>query len=413
MPQATLLEFANKTTNPIMQGLALSVVTTDALAALIPMKVEGGQAMVYLREGDPPNTEFIPDSGTMGTATSATTDRVTVPFRRIASDVDVDSLAADLSKGAEVGYQIGRKVKSTWQLITDTMVNGAWETSYVLSSVANPFNAVDGISVAPWMDSNRYGPGSLKYVHSTTSWSFRAPGDVDYGNAVVAAADGVFTLYSTNKSKYIQVTLDVSDATQDGEAHIRFASTTNQFDGMKKLVAPSMIQTANGTDGDDFSFVKLDNLIDALKVRDNRAFIMNGKLINKYLALHRALGGTTPDHLKLPGYSGEVMTYRGIPLLTCDHVLSNEAKGSSSTLSSIYLASLSSDEGLFLGVPDANASSGPGEGDPRRATVLGWRITDIGERETVAHKRTRVAWYGALGLRSALALAQASGIKTA
>lgn len=413
----TLLEAAKRSTNKVFQGLALSVVTTDELAARIPLRGFDGLAMTYRREGAPPTSAWVPDDGTLPSPSVGTDDLVNVPIRSLGSDIDVISLADDLSAGADTSAQIPRKAKATWMLCQQAIATGGNTTSHTIGSVADPFAAigaagVGGIEYGPWLDSNRFGPGEIKYTHSGTLWQFRAPGDPTFGDAVAAASDGVYVLKSSNPNKYIVVTIDVSDATANGRTSIEFASSTNDFDGMNRLVARDMVVSSTGASGDAFSFVMLDQLMSMEKVRTNRCFIMNSLLTRKYLSLARSTN-FGPDHMNLPGYSGPVLSYRGVAILENDFITSAEAKGSATTLSSVYLASLDANDGLFLGVPARGGQILEVQADPRNTVVAGWRIESIGALEGSAKRRTRVQWHGALGLGSSKALARASEIITA
>lgn len=413
----TLLEAAKRTQNKLFQGIAVSIVTTNEMAAALPFKTFPGQAITYLREGTAPSTGFIADTGVMGAASTGTNDLVSVPVRRIASDLDVDSLADDLSQGSETGVQVAKKAKKTWDTVLDRVANGGNTTSHTLGSVANPFAAigaagVGGITYGPWLDSGRFGPGELKYTHAGQGWQFRAPGDPDFGDVVPATTNGSYTLRSFNKSKYLIVALTVASATANGRTFIEFASSNAEFDGLNRIISPSQVVASAGATGDAFSFTVLDNLMRMEKVRTNRAFMMNGEMILKFMAAQRGLGGSNPEHVRLPGYSGPTLAYRGIPVLENSHIPSNESKGGVLTLSSVYLASLDVDNGLFMGVPGTGQQALDVEGDPRNAVVMGFRIESLGALEAVAHRRTRVQWYGALGLRSDLALVRAKEIQT-
>lgn len=423
MAALTLPEALKRTRNVAMGAVLKSIVTTDELANVIPVLGVDGTSVPVPREGTLPATEFIGDDGAATEESTGTDDIVHIPVRRIVGNMDVDALADDLTgptPGSQRGVQIVKKAKATWRKVTDKLVNGAQVTGHALGQSTNPFNAIDAIDYGPWLDSSRRGPGSIKYTHATTSWQFRAPGDVDYGPAVsTGAVDGNYTLKSWNESYFIVVTLDVSDAAQDGETHIRFTSTSKEFDGMKEMCHPSMLIDPTGADGDDYSFKILDRMISNEKVRVNRAFIMNAKLVEAHYAALRALGGADPQMMELAAYSmpgsptgfGKVPTYRGIPLLTDDFIESTETVGATTTCASIYLASLDADEGLFLGA--AGGSSFNAEGDPRSRVVMGWRIVDLGERDEKDHRRTRVKFYGTPGLKSKLALVRRRGIKTA
>lgn len=412
----TLPEAMKRTRSMLFKGMAKAIVTTDELAAVLPMSPVNSVHDSYRREGTLPGTEFIGDDGVATEESTGTDDNVTVPLRRIVGNLDVDAFADDLTgnaPGEQRGVHVAKKTKATWRLMKDKFVNGSHVSSHTLVQATDPFSAITGIDYGPWLDSSRYGPAEIQYVHASTSWAFRGPGDVDFGAPVAAAADGSFTLYSWNRSKYITVTLDVSLATANGRTTITFASTSKEFDGLKEIIGPGMTIDPVGANGDDFDLSMLDKLITNEKVRVNQAFFMNGALIEKFYAAYRALGGTTPQHVQLPGYGTPVPTYRGIPLLQNDNVLNDETVGTMTNGSSIWLASLDSDEGLSLAVANQGGTTLAVDADPRTQIVMGFRIVDLGERDELDARRIRVKHYSAPRLKSTLALTRRRGVKTA
>jgi hypothetical protein len=412
----TLPEAMKRATNPVQVGLAKAIVTMDELAAVLPLMPVGSVHVSYRREGALPGTAWIPDSGITTEESAGSDDNVIVPLRRVVGNVDVDAFADDLtgnSRGEQQAARLSAKIKGTWREVMGKFINGANVTSHALVSSAAPFTAVDAVDYGPWLDSNRYGPAELQYTHTGTLWAFRAPGDVTFGEPVIALADGTFTLYSWNKSKWVTLTLDVSDAVADGRTVITFASASNEFDGIKELIGPGMTIDPTGTDGDVFDLAMMDKLITLEKIRTNRAFIANGSIVEKFYAAYRALGGTTPQTLQLQGYGSPVPTYRGIPILQNDNVLANETVGTTSTCSSIYLASLDEAQGLCLAVANEGGATVTPDADPRTRPVMGFRIESLGPLEGKDARRTRVKFYGAPVLRSTLALARRRGIKTA
>jgi hypothetical protein len=414
MAALTLPEALKRTRSPAMGMIAKAISTTDAFGAVVPFKLIDGTAERVDREGTLPDTAFIADDGSTGLASSTGTDDVThVPVRRIVSDLDVDALADDLtgpSPGSQRGRQVQKKVKATWRKIKDKLVNGAHVTSHTLGLATNPFNAIDAIDYGPWLDSSRFGPGAIKYTHTGTLWQFRAPGDVDYGTAVECAADGTFTLRSWNESKFIIVTLDVSDATQNGETSITFSSTSREFDGLIEMCDPGQLIEPVAANGDDFALNLLDKMMRYEKVKTNRAFIMHTALEEQFYSKMRALGGADIRTMAIPGYGSEVPVYRGIPILGNDNIGLDETVGTTTDATSIYLASLDTDEGLYLAA--AGGANFDADGDPRSRVVMGFRIVDLGDLEAADHRRTRVKWYGTPVLRSKLALVRKSGVKS-
>lgn len=418
LPEA--LKRAAQGGNAMLAGIAQAIVTTDELANVLPLQPVSEVNISYRREGSLPSTAWLPDSGVSSEESAGTDDNVVVPVRRIVGNVDVDALADALTgnaPGEQRSARLVAKIKATWREAMLKLVNGGWATSYTVSpavgstaALALGTTGLDGISTfGPGLDSNRFGAGTIKYTHAGTLWQFRAPGDVTFGDAVAAATDDSYTLYSWNKSRYIVVTLDVSDAAANHEFNVYFASSNNEFDGMKSLLGPGMTVDPVGGNGDAFDFGMLDHLMSLEKVRQNRAFIMNSALVEKFYAANRALGGTQPTTIQLPNYGQPVPTYRGVPLITNDNCLSDETVGTG-TCSSIYLASLTATEGLALGVANAGGQTVSPQADPRTRPVLGFQIEDLGSLEGKDAKRTRVKLYCAPILRSSLALVRRRGI---
>lgn len=406
----TLPQALESMKNPMMAGVAKAVITIDQMASVLPIEAVSGMGMNIEREGIlPVGGAFIDDLGVTAEESVGRDDYAHVPFRRIVGNMDIDNLANDMSDGAHAAKQLLKKVKATWRQVQLTNITGNRVTSHTLSpATANPFNALASAVYGPWLDSSRRGAGQLKYVNSTTSWYFRAPGDVAYGDPVVAAGNGTYTLKSFNQSKWIRFTITVATATADGETAITFASTTNAYEGMDRILNPSQLIDVVGGNGDAFDISMLDAMLDMEKVRSNRAFIMTGKLLNKYYAAQRALGGTQPPTIQLAGYGQAVPTYQGVPILVNDFI-PDETVGSG-TCSSMYLASLDASEGLFMGAASYGGEARVVDTDPRQRPVLGFRIENLGPLEGKDHNRTRVKFVGALGLRSELALVRKRGV---
>lgn len=95
-----------------------------------------------------------------------------------------------------------------------------------------------------------------------------------------------------------------------------------EFDGLLKLVTD--VGSPQWMDGGDaaLTFAMLDQLIDAVKVGMNRAFVMNSRTLRSYAALQRALGGTLPETVSIGGRV--FTTYRGFPILKNDWLYTNQ-----------------------------------------------------------------------------------------
>lgn len=415
-----LFEAAKRSRNPLAAGLMKGVVTEDQFFAVLPMVPRAGDSFSYTREKTLPTVAWVAADGSDSVSEShADFDQVVVPKRRIASNVDVDNFAEEnqTENGRPSALQILQKFKAAGRELADKLINGKSGSSHALVQSTNPFNAIDAVVAGPHLDSDRFGPGEIKYTHTGTLWQFRAPGDRTFGPAVAAASDGDYTLKSDNPSKYVVVTLDVSDASQDGRTSITF-TLSKEPDGLKVLCAPSQKITPAGANGDDIQFETLDKLKDTVKRRGDLVFIANSAAIRKIKALYRNLGGTAPnDVVNVPSFARDgsptetpILAYDGIPIFKNDNIKSDETVGGSgATLTSIYCVSLAFDEGLWAGC--MGGATFDVETDPRKRNVMGFRLTEIGELETKDARRWRLAWYGAFALGSDLALARASGLK--
>lgn len=417
----TLYEGAKISRNPLQKGVMLGIATTNQLMSLLPFVPTPGTALTYNRELALPTAEFVSPTHTSLTESAATFAEQVQPFREIATDVDTYNTVVnqDDPNGDPSMIQLAQKLKATGRLLASKAITGSHVTSFTVSNAAlTPGLAVDAAVPGPGTLTNG-APGSLKYTHTGTFWQYRAPGDRTYGAQVAAASDASYTLVSDN-GQYVVVTLDVSDATADGECQIYYATSNNEPDGLNKLIPSGQLVSSTGANGDALAFTTMDQLLyEKVKVKNNLAFLMPGALIRKFRALVRtAAGGSTPEMLAIPamGMDGRigfqnVPQYDGVPILQVDDIPSTEAKGSATTLSSIYLVDLSPGEGFYAGCQQSQ----PLEValDPYRTRVLGLRLYDLGQLEDKSARRRRVTWFGAFGLGSELAAARASELITA
>lgn len=418
----TLYEAAKISQNRLVKGVMLGVATTNQLMSVFPWVPQIGSALTYSREKALPTAEFVAPDHTSLTESSATFAQQVQPFRVIDTDVDTYNTTVNQSdpNGDPADVQLAQKLKAAGRLIQSKMITGSHVTGFVASNATvTPGLAVDAAVPGPGHNSNSE-PGSLKYTHTGTFWQYRAPGDRTYGAQVAIAADGSATLYSDN-GMYLTVTIDVSDATADGECLIRYTSSNNEPDGLQKLIPDSqVVASASGdANGSALSFETLDKLIyEKVKTNNNRVFLMNGSLIRKFRALVRSsAGGTTPEQIAIPmlGMDGRlgqqlVPQYDGIPVLQVDDIPSTESKGSASTLSSVYLVDMMPELGFWGGCQQSQPIEV--DLDPYRTRVMGFKLYDVGQLEDKAANRKRVEWYGAFGLGSELAAARAKELVT-
>ncbi len=415
----TFPETLKRGQNPMLGLVAKTIAVSDALGAVIPIEPVAGTSIKVPREGAQPSTTFIPDSGATSEESTAGDDVPEVQFRRIVGNMDIDNLAREVggTHSGNLEFQTAAKAKATWQKIKEKLITGSRVTSHTLGAGAPASSgAISAIDYGPYLDSTRRGPGAIRYTHAGTQWQFRAPGDLAFGDPVTVASNGTVTLRSYNRSFYITVTIVAATAVANFETSIYFTSSNDEFDGLYEQIDPArLIDPVAGT-GDNFSLRLLDKLITNQKVEANRYFMMDSIMLENYYAEMRALGGTDPRTVQLPGYGvtglGEVPTYRGIPILVNDN-MPLETVGGNTDCSSLVLVSLSFEEGLFLAAASSGGEAGvlTPDADPRTRPVLGFRISDIRDLEDKDAMRRRVRWAGAAVLRSTLACARKRGVR--
>ena len=179
------------------------------------------------------------------------------------------------------------------------------------------------------------------------------------------------------------------------------AVSAKQFDGLMKLINTASASSqviAMGSSGAALTLDKLDELIDAVKGGKPDLLLMSRRTRRKINALVRAAGGmmdTSRDQ-----WGNFVQLWDGIPLGVNDwikdtHVVAGgvETAVTGGTSSSVYALQLG--EGALCGL------SGPGF----------IQVENVGSLETKDASRTRVKWYCALALFSAVKAAALIGVQ--
>lgn len=408
----TLYEAMEASQNPYQAEMLKQIATSDNMFAIVPWIPKMGEGFPIEREVSTGSFASITPGGTVLESTGKT-EKVTISNREFAADFFVPNFAQAMmsDRVSPLERQTMMKLKAAGRTLAGKMITGG----SISSATVDAFDTgayVDALVAASPFIRDREGPGELKYTHSGTALQFRAPGDQDFGDAVTASADGNYTLTSQDPSKWITVTLDVSDATLNQTKRIVFTAS-GEFDGLQNQVTSGQTRSATGTDGDALSFPILEELVDAVKNRSGQlAFVMHSKVRRKYNALVRGTGGTDPGFI-IEGPLGKILlpSFAGIPILTNDNVPTTESKGSSgSTLSSVYLANFGDGEGVYMGAFGNGRQDV--QADPRDASVLGFQIFELGQKAGESKVGRRLCWFGGMACGSDLSLARAKNIIT-
>lgn len=155
-----------------------------------------------------------------------------------------------------------------------------------------------------------------------------------------------------------------------------------------------------GTNGDQLSFLVMDELIDIVKDKNGIVdyFMMNSREIRAFFVLLRAQGGATiQETVTLPS-GATVPGYRGVPIFRNDNIPLDETVGSNDTSAHIFAGTLD-DGSNQVGISGLTAV---GES--------GIRVSEIGEHQSKDESITRVKFYCGFALFSELGVAAATGI---
>lgn len=177
--------------------------------------------------------------------------------------------------------------------------------------------------------------------------------------------------------------------------------TGNAFEGLLSLLPTGQL-VDSGTNGANFSFELLDELIDKVKDKDGAAdFIMlPARTLRKYYALLRGLGGASiGDVITLPS-GRQIPAYRGIPLFRNDWIPTNQTKGTAAGICTTIFAGTFDDGSGTHGIAGLTAMD-----------AAGVRVEEVGVSETKDESITRVKMYSGMALFSELGLAAVDGIK--
>lgn len=407
----SLFDAMRSSQNPYLTGVMRQIATSDEMFSMLPFEPINGESFSFERELSLGSFGAIAPGGSI-TESTAKTQRVAIANREFAADMYVPNYAQEgmADHVSPVEQQTMMKLKKAGMELAAKCISGGSISAIVSGGpAATPY--VDAlVAYSPFIrDSGRQLGAAIRYTNTGTFAAFRASDDTEFGANVAAAADGNYTLYSRDTSKWITVTLDVSDLAADQTIPVSFTSA-DEFDGLAKQVAPGQIYDETPTTGAALSFGTLETLRDSVKNRGGKlVFVMNAALRRKYNALVRATNGAGPATVELSGM--QFPSFDGIPILRNDNIPSTESGTSSgTTLSSVYLGNFGFEDGIFMA-----AFGGPRydvQGDPRNTSVLGFRIKDIGQIEGSSKMGRRLMWFGGLGVKSDLALARAQRIVT-
>lgn len=215
-------------------------------------------------------------------------------------------------------------------------------------------------------------------------------GDVDIDNFLDETMD------DTNDQTAVQIAAKAKGMARKFQRTLAIgnsATSPKEFDGLATLTDASQVLTA-GANGAALTFEMLDGLLRAVPLGAD-ALVMRGGTHDAILAMLRNLGGTTPDHVTLPGDGVEVPAYRRVPIIVNDFLPGTEDIGTATDTCSIYAVRFNEADGLH------GIFGGP---------AAGMRVQPIGTLQNKDAERYRLKWYVGTALKSTRSLARLKGV---
>lgn len=294
------------------------------------------------------------------------------------------------------------------KLTQDDLVAGVIENIITVNQMYEmvPFRPIEGNSLA-YNRENVLGDTQFLGVGGTIT--AKAPATFTKVNSDLTTIIGdaeVNGLIQATRSNYTnqeaaQVASKAKSAgRQFAQAMVDGDGTGDSFEGIIAL-CPASQTLATGVNGEDLSFERMDELLDAVVAKDGQVdFLMfHSRTVRRYKTLVRGLGGVTADDVyELPS-GKQIIAYSGVPIFRNDYVPTDETRGTGVNLSSIFAGCWDdgSDKVGLTGITAANAS--------------GLVVEDVGIHQTRDETITRVKWYVGMALFSEKAIAMAPGIK--
>jgi len=170
------------------------------------------------------------------------------------------------------------------------------------------------------------------------------------------------------------------------------ATTTNQFDGVKKYIGTGSQRLVAGATGAALTLDMLDQLIDAVKPGKPDVLVVSRRTRRKLKALWRASG---IGYETMDAFGQQALAYDGIPVLVDDNLPDTEGNETGITgtnLSSVYALQFGMKRGV-IGLTNG-----------------GLQVEEVGALESKNAHRYRIRWYCALAVTRAPGVARLAGV---
>lgn len=424
MPGMTLSQARQRTTYPVGRLILQTITVTDEFWSVAKFEsANSANSHTYNRRQGEVKANWVKPGQLIQKFDTVETAPVTVQLAQAVNKFGMPSYVQDNMNDPfdQATVQIVQALSDLGRDVALTGIQGI-RTDVCQIQVGGGVTAANingNIVPGPYHNHEIYGPGSLKFDLATSSYSYRAPGDQEYGVPVVVAANaGPYTVAS--KSAHMYLTFSTAGLpAADAHTNVLFSSTTNQPDGLINLVDPSMlVAPTDAVNGDPISFGMIDRLISKMgKFWNPRecAIVMHSNLFNALLERGRLGGGVTFKEITME--SGVTLqSYRGAPVIQSDYMPTAFLNGKPSH--HLFVANMNPEVG-FCGV-SAGSMTGQGldgymlmQGSEQRfsgGAVAGWKVKALGPAREFDGEESMVTWTGAFCVKARQSVSARYGV---
>ncbi len=415
MAELSLAQIRGATRDPAVAMIADTLLVNDQFLGNLPM-IDAGESGLYsyTRKIADPAVAFVAADGAMSSDASYIEVNIVGQCRRLYTQQGVDRQNAGQAGGLAMakakraassigafGRSIGQKLLTGGQALSGTIVSSGM-------TVANGFSIT---AVGPNVITSR-GSWEIKYVHTGTFVSVRAPGDLDFGPAVAIGTNTTANVFSYDRDRYVTVAHGSQALSANDAGIITFSGGTNEFDGFFTLIAGQTSRViyagSAATNGANLALTDLDTLIESVKgaARPDKRLVMGTRTWVSFQALARTAAAGN-QFAQIAGQ--QLPSYNGVPILVTDYMPITQTRGSASTCSSVICATFGEDEGLvgYFGKEPTGA-------EPNAAVYtegpMGLTVWDLGMGATAHNSTLRTVGHVSLGLVNTVKVGVLQGV---
>lgn len=354
MASQTLLQLASAAgLSPAEMGAVEALIVSEELLPLLPVDtIAGTTAYGYDRRLSEVTAAWVAAGGAFTSAGGLKTGRVLAETKKIYAQPDINPEdAARLGGAANVHGQLAASAfVAMGRAIANKAINGSSAPTAVIDAQSILVAATCVTASAPGglHDLSQETRGEVKFVTASDSFYYRAPGDVDFGDATVIAASGSGMVFSKNGENWLTLTRGVGAIAANTTAVVVIANGANEPDGIYRMMAGVTRQWLyGGTNGGALTFDLMDELVDTCKGQGQKVLLTSKRTRRSFRKLLR--DKATSETFMDVG-AKKVLSYDGIPLIISDYVPITRTRGSSGAVCSTLFALSLGDMQGFRGV---------------------------------------------------------------